>query len=95
MDTSASSFTVRLIMPDRWFEHVVDLSPATSVADAKALGIREMLQRGTDDPADFYAEYAEREIIDESRSLSQIGLPPGGVLSIRAYDLGHNRRFEG
>jgi len=86
---------VRLIMPDRWLEYVVDLSPDMSVGEAKAVGIREMLQRTSDDPADFYAEYAEREIIDESQSLAQIGVRPGDVLSIRAYDLGHNRRFSG
>jgi len=95
MDTSASTLRVRIMMPDRWLEHVVDLSPAITVGEAKAFGIREMLKRSTDHPADFYAEYAEREIIDESQSLAQIGLRPGDVLSIRAYDRGHNRRFVG
>ena len=90
-----ASITVRLIMPDRWLEHVVELAPDTTVAAAKELGIREMLQRSSDDPGDFYAEYAEREIQDESRTLEQVGIPSKGVLSIRAYDLGHYRRFEG
>ena len=92
---SADRITVRLIMPDRWLEHVAELPSATSVADAKALGIREMLQRSSDDPADFYVEYSEREIADESRTLGDIGVKPRGVVSIRAYDLGHYRRFKG
>ena len=91
----ADTITVRLMMPDRWLEHVVDLPADMAVADAKALGIRAMLQRSSDDPADFYTEFAEREIRDEARSLSDVGLTSRGVLSIRAYDIGHNRRFRG
>ena len=95
MGASGGTITVRLIMPDRWFEHVVDLPSDMSVGEAKALGVREMLQRTSDDASDFYTEYAEREIVDESQSLAGIGIRSGGVLSIRAYDLGHYRRFEG
>lgn len=95
MDASGGTITVRLIMPDRWLEHVVDLPSDMSVAEAKALGIREMLQRTSDDASDFYTEYAEREIVDESQSLARIGIRSRGILSIRAYDLGHYRRFEG
>lgn len=86
---------VRLIMPDRWLEHVVELPAGLSVAEAKTLGLREMLQRTTDDPGDFYTEHAEREIVDESQSLADAGLSDRSVLSIRAYDLGHYPRFEG
>ena len=92
---SEDHITVRLIMPDRWLEHVTELSPQTTVAEAKAHGIRELLQRSSDDPADFYVEYSEKEIADESRSLADIGIRPKGVLSIRPYDLGHYRRFRG
>lgn len=92
---SADTVTVRLLMPDRWLEHVAELPVSTSVAEAKTLGLREMLQRSSDDPGDFYTEYAEREIVDESRSLADLGIPPRGVLSIRAFDLGHYPRFDG
>lgn len=87
--------TVRLLMPDRWLEQVVELPATTTVAEAKALGLRELLQRTSDDPSDFYTEYAEHEIVDESRSLADVGIGPRGVLSIRAYDLGHYPRFGG
>ena len=93
--TASESIKVRLTMPDRWLEHVVQLSSDMSVSEAKALGIREMLQRTSDDPTDFYTEYDEKEVVDESRSLSQLGIRPNGVLSIRAYDLGHYPRFVG
>tara|TARA_B100001750_G_C15368699_1_gene526117 strand:- start:473 stop:754 length:282 start_codon:yes stop_codon:yes gene_type:complete len=92
---SNKQITIRLIMPDRWLEHVVELATDTTVAEAKALGITEMLQRTSDNPADFYAEFAEREITDETQTLDEVGLQSRGMLSIRAYDLGHYRRFEG
>lgn len=94
-ERTAEALTVRLIMPDRWLEHVVELPADTTVAEAKALGLREMLQRSSDDPAAYYTEFAEREIVDESRTLADIGMRPRGVLSIRAYDLGHYPRFRG
>ncbi|MFV1986390.1 MAG: hypothetical protein ACC682_03875 [Gemmatimonadota bacterium] len=95
MAASEVHITVRLLMPDRWLEHVAELPASMSVNEAKVLGIRELLQRESDDPADFYAEYEEREIVDESQSLEQLGVRPRGVLSIRAYDLGHYPRFRG
>jgi len=95
MTDSDGHITVRLLMPDRWLEHVAELPANMSVNEAKALGIRALLQRESDDPADFYVEYEEREIVDESQSLDQLGVRPRGVLSIRAYDLGHHPRFRG
>lgn len=94
-ESAAGALTVRLIMPDRWLEHVVELSRDTTIAEAKVLGLREMLQRSSDDPDAYYTEYAEREIVDESRTLADVGVRPRGILSIRAYDLGHYPRFEG
>ena len=92
---SNKQITIRLIMPDRWLEHVVELATDTTVSEAKALGITEMLQRTSDNPTDFYAEFAEREITDETKTLDEAGLQSRDMLSIRAYDLGHYRRFEG
>lgn len=89
------TFTVRLVMPDRWLEQVAELPASTSVAQAKADGLRILLQRDTDDPDDYYVEYAERQVKDETRSLADIGFRPREILAIRAYDLGHYRRFEG
>lgn len=82
-------------MPDRWLEHVVELSPDTPVEAVKAEGLKVLLHRDTDDPADFYVEYAERQVVDESHTLADIGFQAREILAIRAYDLGHYRRFEG
>ena len=92
---STDTVTVRLVMPDRWLEHVAELAPDTPVAAAKQLGLRAMLLRESDDPADFFVEYAERKVADESESLEQIGFRSRDILSIRAYDLGHYRPFKG
>lgn len=87
--------TVRLVMPDRWLEHVARLPASTTVADAKTEGLRLLLQRDVDDPSDFYVEYAERQVRDESRTLADIGFRPREILAIRAYDLGHYPPFAG
>lgn len=92
---AAGSITVRLVMPDRWLEHVADLPTQTTVKDAKLMGLRAMLLRETDDPENYYVEYAERKVADEAASLETIGFRPRDILSIRAYDLGHYRAFEG
>ncbi len=95
MTDATATLTVRLLMPDRWLEHVTELAPDTTVAEAKVLGMRAMLQRPSDDPDDYYVEFLEREIPDESRTLEDLGVEPGSVLNIRRYDLGHYRRFRG
>jgi len=95
MTSDQNSVTVRLVMPDRWLEHVAELPSDTPVVVAKTEGLRSLLQRDTDNPADFYVEYAERQVEDESRTLQDIGFQAREILAIRAYDLGHYRRFEG
>ena len=94
-DGGARTLPVRLVMPDRWLEHVEELPPDTTVEEAKRIGLRKMLLRDTDRPSDFYVEYAERQVPDESVTLEALGVQPREILSIRAYDLGHYPRFEG
>ncbi len=93
--SSAPLLTVRLIMPDRWLEHVAELPSTTTLDEAKRLGLRSLLLRDTDDPADFYVEYAEKRLPDESLTLAELGVQDREALSIRAYDLGHYPRFGG
>lgn len=87
--------TVRLVMPDRWLEQVEQLPVSLTVREAKALGLRLLMQRSTDVPSDYYVEYAERRVRNEDLSLADLGFRPREILSIRAYDLGHYKRFEG
>ena len=91
----SESVVLRLIMPDRWLEQVEEMPLDGSVQDTKALGLKALLLRETDDPGDFFVEYAERRVPDESVSLRELGVQDREIFSIRAYDLGHYRRFEG
>lgn len=93
--SGSPAILVRLVMPDRWLEHVEELPVDTTVAEAKRIGLVALLLRDTDDPDDFYVEYAERRVQDESRTLADVGVVPKEILSIRAYDLGHYPRFTG
>lgn len=93
--SSVPLLTVRLIMPDRWLEHITELPATTTLDEAKQLGLRSLLLRDTDDPADFYLEYAEKRLPDESLTLAELGVQDREALSIRAYDLGHYPRFGG
>jgi hypothetical protein len=93
--TDADRIPVRLVMPDRWLEHVEELPATATVEQAKRLGLRKLLLRETDRPEDFYVEYAERQVPDEGVTLQELGVEPREILSIRAYDLGHYPRFEG
>jgi hypothetical protein len=93
--STVPSLTVRLIMPDRWLEHVEELPATTSLEEAKQIGLRAMLLRDSDEPDDFYVEYAEKRVVDESVTLGELGVQGREVVSIRAYDLGHYPRFNG
>lgn len=94
-EAPGESIIVRLVMPDRWLEHVTELPLSTPVREAKETGLREMLLRTGDDPDDFYVEYAERRVADESLTLREVGILEREILSIRAFDLGHYPRFTG
>lgn len=93
--TAVATISVRLVMPDRWLEHPVELPVDTTVAQAKRIGLEAMLLREVDEPGAYYVEYAEREVHDESTTLEALGIRPGEILSIRAFDLGHYPRFRG
>jgi hypothetical protein len=93
--TGLDTVTVRLVMPDRWLEQVEQLPSSLTVREAKALGLRLLMQRSTDDPSDYYVEYAERRVRNEDLTLADLGFRPREIFSIRAYDLGHYKRFEG
>ncbi|MDT8435427.1 MAG: hypothetical protein RRA92_01605 [Gemmatimonadota bacterium] len=91
----AGTRIVRIVMPDRWLEHVAEVPGSARVGDVKAQALPVLLARAGDDPSDFFVEYAERRVPDEVRTLDEIGFRSGEMLAIRAYDLGHVRRFDG
>jgi len=86
---------LRLVMPDRWLEEAMEIPLSASVREAKTTGLRSLLQRDTDDPADFYVEFREKKVRDEQVSLASLGVEAGSVVMIRAYDKGQLPPFDG
>jgi hypothetical protein len=86
---------IRVIAPDLWQERKMEFAPATSVSEIKARALPELLGKSDVDPAGYYVEYFEQEVLDESRTLADLGVPEGGVIAIRPYDLDHPAPFQG
>lgn len=91
----SDELTIRLTMPDRWLEEVVEVPASTPLSELKRRGLEAMLSRPVEDPDAYYLEYAEKQVPDETVSLETLGAQSREVLSIRAYDLGHYPRFQG
>lgn len=95
MESNAGNAAVRLAMPDRWLECVVELPLTTTVGEAKRIGLESMLLRAVDNPDDFYVDFAEKRVRNEGVTLAALGVSPNSALFIRAYDLGHYPDFKG
>lgn len=95
MEPNPESTPVRLAMPDRWLECVVELPLTATVGEAKRKGLQSMLLRDTDNPDDFYIDFAEKRVGNEGMTLAALGVSTGSALFIRAYDLGHYPDFKG
>jgi hypothetical protein len=54
-----------------------------------------LLKQDNVDPATYYVEYFEKEVLDESSTLAELGVPEGGVISLRPYDMDHPAPFDG
>jgi len=93
--TDSDTAVLRLVMPDRWLEEVMEVPLSMSVREAKVTGLRRLLRRDSDDPESFYVQFREQRVSDEDLTLSGLGAGPGSVIMIRAYDLGHYPRFDG
>jgi hypothetical protein len=86
---------VRVVMPDLWRDGRMEFDPETRVSEIKARALPELLRKWDLDPSDYYVEYFEKEVLDESRTLADLGVPEGGMLSIRPFDLDHPPPFRG
>ncbi|KPK81953.1 MAG: hypothetical protein AMS25_04430 [Gemmatimonas sp. SM23_52] len=86
---------IRVIAPDLWRERKMEFAPATSVREIKVSALPDLLGRSDVDPADYYVEYFEREVLDESRTLADLGVPEDAVISIRPYDVDHPAPYQG
>lgn len=90
-----TAITIRVAMPDIWREEKVEFTPSTSLAELKRRMLPALSGKNDADPEGYYVEYFEKEVLDESRTLSDLGVPANGVVLIRPYDLDHPRPFRG
>jgi hypothetical protein len=86
---------VRVTVPDLWREEKMEFAPDTPVSVVKQQALPTLLRRSDADPSAYYVEYFEKEILDESRTLADLAVPPNGVISLRPYDVDHPAPFNG
>ncbi len=92
---AGETLNVRVTAPDLWREERLTCAPDTPIAELKAMALPALLRKDAVDPSQFYVEYFEKEVLDESQSLADLGVPDGAVISIRQFDLDHPRPFSG
>ena len=90
-----ASLRLRVVMPDLWRDSRMTFAPDTAISEIKTKALPELLGKTDVDPSRYYVEYFEKEILDESRSLADLGVPDRGMLSIREHDLDHPPPFRG
>jgi hypothetical protein len=86
---------IRVIVPDTWTEKKVELPTDTAVGAIKEQFLAELLGASDVDPGDYYVEYFEKEVLDESTTLADLGVAENGVISLRPYDMDHPPPFKG
>ncbi|MGD8697990.1 MAG: hypothetical protein PVJ43_01785 [Gemmatimonadales bacterium] len=86
---------VRVAMPDLWREQRMEFAPDTPVSQVKHQALPALLQESDVDTSDYYVEYFEKEVLDETRTLADLGVPPNGVILLRPYDMDHPAPFNG
>lgn len=94
-ETAIEAMRVRVVMPDLWRDSRMEYPPETPISQIKREALPELLKRPDVDPSQYYVEYFEKEILDESRTLADLDVQDGSMLSIRRYDLDHPPPFTG
>lgn len=71
---------VRVTVADVWDAVALDLAPSTSLAELK----REALMRSrvVRDPAEYVIKFRGAEMLDESTTLKDAGIPPNAPLIV-------------
>jgi len=81
----ADTVIVRMVMPDRWLEQVEALPVSTPVREVKAIGLRAMLQRSTDDPSDYYEQARELAVANAAAKAEKLAEVAGVKLGKPTY----------
>ncbi len=89
------ALNIRVVLPDLWREEKMEVAADTPVGQIKERALPLLLGSNDANPAEYYVEYFEKEVLDESQTLADLGVPESGVILIRPYDLGHPAPFSG
>lgn len=92
---SENVLNIKVVMPDLWREESLEVSADKPVAELKQELLPKLLKGADGDPSDYYVEYFEKEVLDESKTLDELGVTDRGVVLIRPYDLDHPPPFRG
>lgn len=71
---------VRVTVADVWDAVTLDVAPTTSLADLKLEALRRSRVRR--DPAEYVVKFRGAEVLDESRTLKDAGIPPNAPLIV-------------
>ena len=80
--TTAAPYTLRVTVTDAWDTVRLDAMPEQTVAAIKTEAVRRTLH--LDDASGFEVKFRGALILDESRTLEQVGVPSGGALIVLA-----------
>lgn len=81
--TTAAIPVVRVWVPDVWDVVELPADPGLTVADLKAAALARAI--GADaDPATYEVKYRGAAVLDESRTLGQLQVPPGAPMIVLA-----------
>ena len=86
---------IKVVMPDLWREESLEVSPDKPVSELKRELLPKLLKGADGEPSDYYVEYFEKEVLDESKTLGELGVADKSVVLIRPYDLDHPPPFRG
>lgn len=89
------NLSVRVTVPDLWREQKMEFPSDTPLSAVKEQALPALLRRSDVDPSSYFVEYFEKEILDESRTLADLGVPSNGVISLRPYNMDHPAPFNG
>ncbi len=74
------SVPVRVTVADVWDAVPLDLPPSTSLAELKREALRRTRVRH--DPAEYVVKFRGAEMLDESATLKDAGIPPNAALIV-------------
>ena len=75
-----SGVPIRVMVEDAWDQLTLDVPLSTSVADLKSRALAMTHTMGA--PADYQVKFRGAELLDESRSLADAGLPANAAVIV-------------